>query len=172
MHILFDLGVLAVVEDQHTVHLLIGCNNIMSPLGDAVDLTPFCRVADCSRGVLFIFFAARSIPSLTSFLLHWYWYPFLIALGRVSLPSKLPGLLPGTAARTICKWQTPQAWTKTRGSIGKTQTVPHVKCMLNLRETGLLELLIQLPKNVKMYQIRAPVPFWVLYLTKRISKIT
>ncbi len=27
------------------------------------------------------------------------------------------------------------------------------------RETGLLELLIQLPKNVKMYQIRAPVPF-------------
>jgi hypothetical protein len=109
---------------------------------------------------------------LTSFLLHWYWYPFLIALGRVSLPSKLPGLLPGTAARTICKWQTPQAWTKTRGSIGKTKTVPHVKCMLNLRETGLLELLIQLPKNVKMYQIRAPVPFWVLYLTKRISKIT
>jgi hypothetical protein len=69
MHILLVLVVLAVVEDQHTVHLVFCRINIMSPLRDTVvDLTLFCRVVDCSQGVLFDLLGSKKYTILDQLL--------------------------------------------------------------------------------------------------------
>jgi hypothetical protein len=68
MHILLVLVVLALVEDQHTVHLVICRNNIMSPLRDTVDLTLFSRVVDCSQGVLFDLLGSKKYSILDQLL--------------------------------------------------------------------------------------------------------
>jgi hypothetical protein len=91
MHILFVLGVLAVVEDQHTVHLLIGCNNIMPPLGDAVDLTLFCRVDDCSRGVLFDLLRRKKYSLLDQLLVLLVLVPVLDSIQKSVSPLELAG---------------------------------------------------------------------------------